>query len=309
MPRCKHRLVCVVVVAAAWYMSFATTRAENPFSGPQPGETLSPFSTVGVLGIDAGQPIDFIAEASGKPIVLIFVHDATRPSVGFTRTLSAYTKTRVKDGLVTGIVWLDSDATAAENAVKRMQHALTPGVRLGISPDGQEGPGSYGLNRDVMLTILVGKENKVTANFALVQPSLQADLPKVLQAIVDVIGGPLPKLSELPGVETSARMSAQGQPDPQLRVLLRPMIQRDATPEQVAKAAAEVEAYAAKNDAAAEQIGRIANTIVSSDKLENYGTKPAQDILKRWAKTYAPKDAVPAPDKPAPDKPAPGETQ
>ncbi len=105
---------------------------------------------------------------------------------------------------------MDDDVTTAENTVKRTQHALTPNAPLGVSLDGREGPGSYGLNRHVALTILVGKENKVTANFALVQPSLQADLPKVLEAIAQVIGGPVPKLEELPGMKES--MARPNQP-------------------------------------------------------------------------------------------------
>ena len=38
------------------------------------------------------------------------------------------------------------------------------------------------------LTVLVGKEGVVSANFALVQPSVQADGPKILKAIVDALG-------------------------------------------------------------------------------------------------------------------------
>ncbi|MGN6544238.1 MAG: hypothetical protein ACTHK7_04260, partial [Aureliella sp.] len=188
---------------------------EPIFSGPQPGEPLPGLTVRGVFDDAAGKEFDFVARAAGKPIVLIFIHDATRPSIAMTRVLSAYTLTRAKDGLATGIVWLDDDPTAAENTLKRIRHALTPGAPIGISLDGREGPGSYGLNRNVMLTILVAKENKVTANFALVQPSIQADLPKILKAIVDAAGGTAPKLEELPGVAemTRARPAAPSKPE------------------------------------------------------------------------------------------------
>ena len=273
------------VVVLAVSCPLAELRADDPvYSGPQVGERLSPFQVRGVLGDDVGKSIDFVSETKGKPVVLIFIHDATRPSLGFTRTLSAYTATRATDGLVTGIVWLDADATAGENAVKRVKHALTPGVRIGVSDEGQEGPGSYGLNRNVMLTILLGKDDKVTANFALVQPSIQADLPKVLQKVVDLVGGTVPKLSELPGVE-GARMRG-AETDDRLPNLLRPVIQRDATVEQVDKAAQIVEEYVAKNKAAAAEVGRIAKTIVGGGKLSNYGTPRAQEVLRRWAETY-----------------------
>ncbi len=189
------------------------TAAEDPiFSGPQVGEKLSPFKVKGVLDHDAGKDLDFVTTAKGKPIVLVFVHQLDRPTIGFTRSLTAYTKSRSKDGLTTGVVWLSDDATEAENTIKRIKHALTEGVAIGISPDGREGPGAYGLNRKVALTILVGNKDRVTANFALVQPSLQADLPKVLAAIVKQAGGSVPKVEDIPGVRPMKDRPSRGRP-------------------------------------------------------------------------------------------------
>ncbi len=263
------------------------------FSGPQPGEKLAPFKVRGVLDPDAGKDLDFVATAKGKPVVLVFVHDLNRQSIGMVRTLTAYTKTRAKDGLTTGIVWLGDDVSEAESTIKRIKHALTEGVPIGVSPDGREGPGSYGLNRKVMLTILVGNQDKVTANFALVQPSLQADLPKILDAVVKEVGGKAPKLEEIPGAMPGKKDAVRKEPgkkesDPNLRSLLGPVIRLDATAEDVDKAAKAVEEYAAKNPAAKAEIGGIANRIISAGKLKDYGTAKAQEYLQKWAKEYAP---------------------
>ena len=264
---------------------------DRVFSGPQPGEKLAPFKVRGVLDPDAGKDLDFVTAAGGKPVVLVFVHDLNRQSVGMVRVLTGYTKTRAKDGLTTGVVWLSDDVSEAENTIKRVQHALTAGVPVGVSPDGREGPGRYGLNRKVQLTILVGNKDKVTANFALVQPSLQADLPKVLDAVVKEVGGTAPKLEELEGAmprKEAARKGPATEPDPNLRPLLRPVIQKDATPEDVDKAARAVEEYVAKNPAARADVGRIANTIIGAGKLADYGTPKAQEYLKKWATEYGP---------------------
>lgn len=205
-----------LVLSCALACGLSVARGDEPiFSGPQPGEPLPGLRVRGVFDGAAGKEFDFVAQAAGKPIVLIFVHDATRPSIAMTRILSAYTLTRAGDGLATGIVWLDDDPTAAENMLKRIRHALTPGAPIGISLDGREGPGSYGLNRNVMLTILIARENKVTANFALVQPSLQADMPKILKAIVAVAGGTAPKLDELPGMAEMRRDRPAAPPKPE----------------------------------------------------------------------------------------------
>jgi hypothetical protein len=255
------------------------------FSGPQIGEKLAPFAVRGVFDDDAGKELDFVARAAGKPIVLIFVHDANRPSIGMTRILSTYTASRAKDGLATGVVWLADDAAEAEMALKRMRHALAQDAPIGISVDGREGPGSYGLNRNVTLTILIGKDGKVTANYALVQPSLQADLPKILSSVVAVAGGQVPKLEDLPGFPAMAKAQPNSEAD-NLRPLLAPVIRRDANPEEVDKAALAVEEYVKKNEAARREVGRIANTIIDGGKLSNYGTPRAQEYLRKWAKTY-----------------------
>jgi hypothetical protein len=285
------RLVYLVVLALA-----GVGRAEDKvFSGPQPGEKLAPFKVRGVLDPDAGKDLDFVTTAAGKPLVLVFVHDVNRQSISMVRTLTGYTKTRAKDELTTGVVWLADDASEAESTIKRIQHALTAGVPVGVSPDGREGPGSYGLNRKVQLTILVGNQGKVTANFALVQPSLQADLPKVLDAVVKEVGGKAPKLEELDGAmrkdptRKDARKEPPKGPDPNLRSLLGPVIRIGAAPEDVDKAAKAVEEYVAKNPAARADVGAIANRIIDAGKLTDYGTPKAQEYLKKWAKEFGPK--------------------
>lgn len=273
-------------------------KKEELFSGPQVGEKLPAFKVKGVLGSE-GKELDFVTQAAGKPIVLIFVHDVNRPSIGMARVLTSYTTSRAKDGLETGVVFLNDDATAAEDNIKRMKHALTPEAPTGISPDGKEGPGSYGLNRKVTLTILVGKQGKVTANFALVQPSLQADLPKILKEVVAVAGGKVPKLEEIAGAPEMKRPDPKGGPNlDELRGLLRPVIQLKATPEDVDAAAAAVEKYVAKNEAAKKEVGRIANTIIDAGKLKDYGTPKAQEYLSKWAKEFGVPGKEPAKDAP-----------
>ncbi|MCI0461874.1 MAG: hypothetical protein L0Z62_33400 [Gemmataceae bacterium] len=292
----------MILPVMAWILTVVgALHADDPvFSGPQVGEKLMPFKVRGVFGSDAGKELDFVTAARGKPLVLVFVHDVTRPSIGLTRILTLYTRSRAKDGLTTGVVWLSDDATEAENTLKRIKHALAEGVPTGVFLDGREGPGSYGLNRKVTLTILVGNKDKVTANFALIQPSLQADLPRILDAVVKEVGGKTPKLEELEGLKELMRQATDAGTDPNLRALLRPVIQKDAKPEDVDKAARAVEEYVAKNAAARAEVGRIANTIVDAGRLENYGTAKAQEYLKKWAKAYGTpkKDNAPPRKKP-----------
>lgn len=261
------------------------------FSGPQPGEKLPAFKADGVFDKEAGKPFDVVSDADGKPVFLIFVHKLTRPSVGMTRALMNYAATREKDGLHGAVVWLTDDATETAQNLKRARHALPEGVPIGISPDGAEGPGAYGLNRNVTLTILIADKGKVTANFALVQPGLQADGPKILDELVKVVGGKAPTIAELEQRPNMKRPAARGGLDAKTEALVRSLIQKDNSDDQVAKVAAELESRFKKEPATAKKVGAIARRIIDAGKLKNYGTAAAQEQLKKWADKHTPKKA------------------
>jgi hypothetical protein len=175
--------------------------ADDPiFSGPQVGEKLPAFRAKGVFGDLADQEFDLIERADGKPIVLIFFHAKTRPAFGLTNVIMKYAASRSKDGLESGVIFLTDDPSSMTSWMRQVKKHFAVGPTHGVSMHGKEGPGAYGLNRNVALTVLVGNKGKVTGNFALVQPSIQADGPKILKAIVDVTGGgEVPDISKLVG--------------------------------------------------------------------------------------------------------------
>src|SRR5688500_6248774 len=122
-------LISLAIFAAirfdGWAQEQTSEKQPAIFSGPQVGEKLAPFKVRGAFDAEAGKELDFVKQANGKPIVLIFVHEANRPSLGLTRVLTGYTVSRAKDGLVTGVVMLSDDATKAEELAKRTRHAMT----------------------------------------------------------------------------------------------------------------------------------------------------------------------------------------
>lgn len=270
------------------------------FSGPQVSEPLTSFPLKGVFGEAAGEDLDVMAEADKGPVVLIFVHERTRPAFGLMNTILRMVASRRDDGIIGAAVFLTDDRTETENWMNRIPQYFPEGVTIGISPEGQEGPGAYGLNRNVALTVLVGKEDKVTANFALVQPSVQADGPEIFAAIVEVLGGgDVPDVSEFSGpryrrTRDSQRDSSaareRDQTSENLRPLLQPVIDKDASDEEVAAAASAVEEYAAEHPEARLEIGRIGRRIVESGNLGNYGTPAAQEYIRKWAEEFTETD-------------------
>ena len=180
-------LTMVAVAAAARLNLWA---ADPIYSGPQPGEKTTPFKVLELTGPGEGKERDPITENAGTPTALVFVHAIERSLVPLLRVVDQYGAER-KDRLKTEIVFLSADRIEGEQRVKAAARSLQMQSRVGLSLDGTEGPGNYGLNKQCMMTIVAAKDNKVTANFALVQPGI-ADAPKVIEALARTCGDASP---------------------------------------------------------------------------------------------------------------------
>lgn len=265
----------------------AAVAQDMPFSGPQVGEKLPGFELEAAFPTDSPKTMNPVRQAGESPLLVIFVHELTRPNVAVIRALGNYAKQREADGLKHAIVFLGDDKTALRERLTRARRALPDSPNVGISPDGIEGPGSLGLNRKMSLTILVANKQKVTGNFALVQPSVQADVMKVVDAIIAQIGGERPKLETLvPQMRRPAMDSPRGARDPELTGLLRQVINKQATNEQVDQAAAKLEKFIEGKPALQRQLGEITRTVSNSDRFDQYGTEHARTYLKKWAEKY-----------------------
>lgn len=288
MLRRTHRFhVWAVLLIVSLTGSHALGEDEAVFSGPQVGEKLTSFEVTGVYDEAEGKPLDFVARADGRPLMLIFVHQVTRPSHGLVRLMSEYAKRRADDGLQAGVVWLEDDRSKAEQFLKRARGSLRLSAPVGVSVDGSEGPGSYGLNRNVTLTVLVAKDNQVTANFALVQPN-ETDAPNILAEVCKLIGGQPPTLAQIRQQIRGPAAANMRAPDPEFRAVIRPVIDKTASAEAVSQAAAKVEKYVGDDKDKQSMLGAIARRIVDSGRLENYGTPAAQEHIRRWAEKYGP---------------------
>ena len=271
------------------------------FSGPQKGEKLTPFTVNGALGKQAGQKFDLVAEADKLPCVIVCVHERTRPAFGLARLIMNLVTDRGPKKVSGGLVFLSEDPTATADWIGKISQYFPNGAVVGVSTDGKEGPDAYGLNRNVSVTVLVARDGVVSANFALIQPSVEVDGPKIFKAIAEVLGEKeVPKIADFgpqrygDRTKKMSRKTSDTKPDPKLRQLLAPVIQKDATEEQVVAAANKVKEYADRNVAAKTQVGQIAKRIVDSGKMKNYGTAKAQEYLKKWAMEFASRPPAPS---------------
>ena len=183
---------------------------------------------------------------------------------------------------------------------------------IGISLDGKEGPGSYGLNREVMITVLVAKENKVTANFAILSPN-ETDAPKIKAAADEILkvafepptGSPdelkaeivrlreevlqlkeelaaLKLRAQAPAPGGNRRMEAPAQAerpkeDPNLVNHCRRLIQRAATQADLDAAVKDIEAYIAGNDELKKQYAAVLGRVLDL----KYGNELGQAVMRQ----------------------------
>jgi hypothetical protein len=183
----RSTIVSSLIVFALAVVANAIVRGAET-SGPQVGDKITPFTMRGVLDDEAGKQIDLVKDAGGKPLLIYFLHERTRPAVGLARQVLNDAAGRKGDGLEAGLVMLTADVAETEDWIKRVTQVLPRGVPIGISPDGAEGPPAYSLNRKVVVTVIVAKDNRVVANFALSQPTLD-DAPKIAEAVAAALGG------------------------------------------------------------------------------------------------------------------------
>jgi Protein of unknown function (DUF1549)/Protein of unknown function (DUF1553) len=202
-----------VAIAVFALTGFVQT-GDPVFSGPQVGEKLTPFKALAFTGAAAGKQSELLTDPKETPRILVFVHEITRPALQFFRPIDQYASKLAGDGLETHFVWLTADKAKTEQYLQNAKQSLALTSPIVISLDGLEGPGNYGLNRKVAVTVLMAKGNRVVANFAIVQPN-ETDAPKVITAIAKLMGKPLPPTEATPA-KAKERPKAAARPESQL---------------------------------------------------------------------------------------------
>ncbi len=288
----------------------AVAAQDAKFSGPQKGEKAASFK---VFDVGTRRELDVLADAKGAPTLLVFIHELSRPGAALLRALDEHGQIKQVRGLRTLFVSLSEDRDGAERHLPVVVKALNLRSPMGISLDGKEGPGAYGLNREVMLTILVVRDQKVAANFAIVSPN-ETDAPRIKAALDEVLKAAAPPPAGTPEElrEQVARLQEEvatlreeivalrlriDQPRPpaprrgemerpkedeQLVTLCRRLIQPRATQEQIDAAVKDIEAYVGSNGELKKQYVGILGRVLDL----KYGNELGQAAMRTQLEKY-----------------------
>ena len=194
----------LTLVLACAVLAVAEEEPEQIFSGPQAGEKTPGFKVYDVNGPNRGKEVDYVSGFDKGPALILFVHELTRPGARVIRGLDEYAWRKRDFGLNSLFVVLSDDQDHSERRLPIVARSIRLKNTLSISVDGIEGPGAYGLNREVQLTAIVARHGVVTNNFAILSPN-ETDLPPITKALDQL----LPDKPIEPVLETPEQMRAE----------------------------------------------------------------------------------------------------
>ena len=211
-------LVVLTGAALMVQQSTATAAEERTFSGPQPGEKITPFKVLQIKS-EKLQELEILKETDKGPTLLCFVHKLSGDDrfLFSLRNVDFYAS-RQKE-LTSHFVLLSDDRARTLLMLRSWARGpLFSKSSVSMSVDGSEGPGDYGLNRNVTMTVLVTKGNKVVNNFVFEDPNSR-DIQTILTAVAKTLGKPEPSFAKI-----QQELRAEGQRRRERRIRDNPVV-------------------------------------------------------------------------------------
>ena len=167
------------------------TKGKQIFSGPQKGEKLPALKVTSLFGDTKGEVFDPIKRVGNRPQILFF-QDAIFGEVPclfqFADAIRQVNEKADKELQVACIFLADEANTITSRYARTFGGLRERGVNvIAVASGGRNGPGSYGLNRNISQTIIVARDGKVTWNFVSEQGLLFAN-PHILGAVAEAVG-------------------------------------------------------------------------------------------------------------------------
>lgn len=187
---------------------------QRVFSGPLTGERIKSFKVLRVKDGDM-EELDIAKKMADERTTLIcFIHKLSNDDrILYGLGLVDFYATRHKE-LTSHFVLLSDDHEKITKMLKGWARGrLFTKSLVSLSADGAEGPGYYGLNRKVAMTVVVAKGDKVVSNLVFNAPN-NNDLQKIMAAVANASGKPEPTLAK---VQQELRAERQRQQEKRIK--------------------------------------------------------------------------------------------
>ncbi len=174
----------------------ADAPVERLFSGPQPGEHIKAFKVLRIKD-EKTLELEIKPEDDERTTLICFVHKLSNDDrILYGMGLVDFYARRHKN-LTSHIVLLSDDRQKITKMLQGWERGkLFPKSSVSVSVDGAEGPGYYGLNRNVAMTVVIAKGNEVVSNLVFNAPN-GYDLEAIMVAVAKALGKSEPTLSKI----------------------------------------------------------------------------------------------------------------
>ncbi len=286
----RHFSMTLILAAC---ISNPLSAQEKQFSGPQLGEELSAFKILTVKSPDEVEEVIASSDTEKDATFIVFLHKVNEPALGLMISLDWYAGKQ--KNLDSYYVLLAEDRAATETQLKRWaERSFFNHASLSLSLDGPEGPGRYGLNRTVNMTVLVAKDNKVVNNFALLAPN-NTDAPKILEALAKALGQKevpsIDKIREELRAERDRRRNrnlannpiVKLAPNEELgRIMIRMIVGEGLNERRVAEVKAQLKKWAGDNKERQAALVKYSEKILDGNfRLNRYAREALEDLAGR----------------------------
>lgn len=221
--RCWFMLAVAGLACALTQMDRASFADESPrtsdatqeriYSGLQPGERTMPFTVLHIQD-DEAHELELFKNTDKGITLICFVHRLSNDDrVLFGLGLVDFYAAQHQD-LTSHFVLLSDDRDKITTMLRGWKRgSFFTKTLVSLSVDGAEGPGYYGLNRDVAVTVLVVKGNKVVDNLVFNAPN-DRDLETIMGSVATALGKTKPTLAT---VQKQLRAERQRQQDKRIK--------------------------------------------------------------------------------------------
>jgi len=184
----------LLALSVAMALSVSVARAGDLKSGPQTGEGVGAYQVTKVAGAESegvkdGSNLCYRCRMGSRPVVMVFARSADKSLAQLTKELDQVVAKNSDKKLASFVNLLGKD----EDALKKQAAEFVNGNKLEnvafvVPHDQPNGPGSYKINPEADVTVLIYREGKVVVNHTLAAGKLNdgaikqivADTAKIL---------------------------------------------------------------------------------------------------------------------------------
>jgi hypothetical protein len=177
------KLVTLGLVAAVASFT-ACAKAEDMEAGLKAGDAIGAFNVEKCAGapedgVAVGTKLCYRCKLGNRPMVMVFSRSSvpTDKVAAIVTELDKTVAANKDKNLASFVSFIGADAEALKAEAKKVESAAkASNVALVVAKDQPNGPKGYKINEDADVTVIIAKEGKVTASYAVKADGLSKDL-------------------------------------------------------------------------------------------------------------------------------------